>query len=65
MRDKPPWWPEFEQAFWDYRDRVQPSLTETLHRLTREGRSPLFVIVARDRRGHVVHASACDPDDYC
>lgn len=68
---EPLWWPEFERAYWLYRDRIgrerqesRGSSTETLYRLAREGRPPLFVIVARDARGHLVNAAACDPDDY-
>jgi hypothetical protein len=38
---------------------------ETLHSLAREGdRSPLYVITAMDREGHVLDAAACDPEEY-
>jgi hypothetical protein len=40
-------------------------MTETLHGLERaDGRLPLFVLVVRDRGGHVLDVSICDAEDY-
>lgn len=39
-------------------------VVETLHSLERHGRPALLVLMGRDREGHVLEATACDPEDY-
>jgi hypothetical protein len=40
-------------------------VTERLHSVERRGsRPPLYIMISTDRAGHVLHAAACDPEDY-
>jgi hypothetical protein len=44
---------------------VVPQLTQTLHTFERADHdSPLLVVTVTDQRGHLVHATAYDAEDY-
>ncbi len=45
-------------------ERWRPSVSEALFSFERKGRSALLVFVRRDHMGHVLDATAHDPEDY-